>query len=148
MNYFFGPHLLHNSQIFFESQLSIGIVNLKPIVPGHVLVIPKRVEPRLMSLTSEEYLDLFSTARIIAPRIEEHYQAEAMNVAIQDGVAAGQSVPHVHIHILPRKRGDFQRNDDVYEELEKQQLQEAFNPTQRKVRSVQEMSTECDKLRG
>jgi bis(5'-adenosyl)-triphosphatase len=39
-------------------------------------------------------------------------------VAVQDGRAAGQSVPHVHVHILPRSAGDFERNDDVYHELE------------------------------
>lgn len=36
----------------------------------------------------------------------------------QDGAAAGQSVPHVHVHLLPRRPGDYERNDDVYEELE------------------------------
>lgn len=106
MSYLFGSHVLHNSQIFYESSLSLGVVNLKPIVPGHVLIIPKRVEPRVMNLTSEEYIDLFLTARIVGPKLEQYYQAEAMNIAIQDGVAAGQSVEHVHIHILPRKRGE------------------------------------------
>lgn len=38
---------------------------------------------------------------------------------LQDGAAAGQSVPHVHVHILPRKNKDFKRNDDIYEELER-----------------------------
>ena len=50
--------------------------------------------------------------------MESHYKATGFNVAVQDGRSAGQSVPHVHIHILPRKEGDFERNDDVYDELE------------------------------
>jgi diadenosine tetraphosphate (Ap4A) HIT family hydrolase len=105
MSYFFGPYALHNSQIFFESSLSLAIVNLKPIVPGHVLIIPKRVEPRIMNLSAEEYSDLFLTTRVVAPKLEQFYCSEAMNIAVQDGSAAGQSVPHVHIHILPRKTG-------------------------------------------
>jgi bis(5'-adenosyl)-triphosphatase len=146
MNYLFGPYALHSSQVFFESPLSIGIVNLKPIVPGHVLILPKRVESRVMKLTQEEYTDLFYTARLVAPKIEAHYGANAMNIAIQDGAAAGQSVPHVHIHILPRKEGDFVRNDDVYEELEKQHLQEVFRD-ERKARTKEEMEAECTALR-
>lgn len=101
--------MLHSSQIFFESTLCLGIVNIKPIVPGHVLIIPKRVEDRVTNLTSEEYFDLFSCARIIGPKLEEHYGAQALNIAIQDGKASGQSVPHVHIHILPRKNGTISK---------------------------------------
>ena len=51
--------------------------------------------------------------------------AAAFNVAVQDGRSAGQSVPHVHVHLLPRLRGDFDRNDDVYDELE------AWAPTEK-----------------
>jgi len=102
----FGPHTLHPLQVFFESALSIGIVNIKPIVPGHVLVIPKRVEQRIMDLSAEEYKDLFETVRHIAPKLEKHYGAEALNIAIQDGAKSGQSVPHVHVHIVPRKSGE------------------------------------------
>lgn len=96
---------MHSSQIFYESAFSIGFVNIKPIVPGHILVIPKRVEKRVMDLTPEEYNDLFASVRFIAPRLETHYGAQALNIAIQDGAESGQSVPHVHVHILPRKSG-------------------------------------------
>ena len=154
--YLFGPFPLHSSQIFFETALSIGFVNLKPIVPGHVLIIPKRVEPRLTSLSPEEYHDLFSAVRLCAPVIERHCQAEALNIAIQDGAAAGQSVPHVHVHILPRKLNDFKRNDDVYDHLENQKLDEAFQQTDSQVdptaermpRSKEEMAAESAILRA
>jgi bis(5'-adenosyl)-triphosphatase len=46
------------------------------------------------------------------------YNCDAFNVAVQDGTHAGQSVPHVHVHVLPRHRGDLERNDDIYDELE------------------------------
>lgn len=103
----FGPWLINPVQVFFESSLSIGIVNIKPIVPGHVLIISKRVEPRIMNLTIDEYQDLFNSVRIVCPKLEEYYQSEALNIAIQDGPASGQSVPHVHVHILPRKSGNY-----------------------------------------
>ena len=116
----FGKFKIDKSQIFYESPLKLtnGIVNLRPIVPGHVLVIPKRITPKLADLTDEEYDDLWRSAQIIQKALESHYNATGFNVAVQDGRSAGQSVPHVHIHILPRKEGIFERNDDVYDELE------------------------------
>jgi bis(5'-adenosyl)-triphosphatase len=66
---------------------------------------------------------------------------------MQDGRAAGQSVPHVHVHILPRRFGDFQRNDDVYEELENQNLDKAITADEdRKPRTMEEMAAEASIL--
>lgn len=95
---------------------------LKPIVPGHVLVIPTRVVPRLADLSGPELSSLITSVQTVGNVIEKAYGGDALTVACQDGKAAGQSIPHVHFHILPRKfRGDFfsQRMDDIYPALEK-----------------------------
>lgn len=80
------------------------------------------------------------------------YESQFLPCLIQSSnppIIAGQSVPHVHVHILPRKGGDFKRNDDIYEELEQQQLQEVFNPdAERKARTLDEMTAESNLLRG
>lgn len=83
-----------------------------------VLVIPRRVAPRLADLTAEEVSDLFLSVQTIGSRIERETGAQSLTVAVQDGPYAGQSVPHVHVHVLPRKKGDFEPMDDVYNELE------------------------------
>lgn len=116
----FGKFKINKSQIFYESpsHLTAAIVNLRPIVPGHVLVIPKRIVPKLSQLTNEEYDDLWRSVRTIQNALENCYQAGGFNVAVQDGKVAGQSVPHVHVHILPRQGGEFERNDDIYDKLE------------------------------
>ncbi|KAK4056277.1 Dinucleoside triphosphate hydrolase [Microbotryomycetes sp. JL221] len=106
------------NQVFFQSSLSLGLVNLKPLVPGHVLVIPKRVVPRFRDLTPQEVTDLFASTHQIAAVLEKEYKAHALNLAIQDGVAAGQSVPHVHVHLIPRITGDFEPTDELYNALE------------------------------
>ena len=125
----FGRFQLQHSQLFYESDLVLGVVNLKPIVPGHVLIIPKRVVERFGDMTHEEVVDLWTSVHKIGPVLERHYECSALNIAIQDGVASGQSVPHVHVHILPRKEGDFERNDDIYEQLEVQNLDKVLANT-------------------
>ena len=117
----FGPHLIRASEVFAESQLSLGFVNLKPVVPGHVLFAPRRVVQRFADLSSQEVRDLWSLAQACAPALERHLGATALTFAIQDGAAAGQTVPHVHIHLLPRKAGDFERNDEVYDAVRRTQ---------------------------
>ncbi|KXS18826.1 HIT-like protein [Gonapodya prolifera JEL478] len=114
----FGPHLIRASEVFFNSRLSLGIVNLKPLVPGHVLVLPRRVAFRFSDLTHEEVADLFLSVQTIGKVIENQYGGEGLTVAIQDGPAAGQTVKHVHVHIIPRRSGDYPHNDDIYEDIQ------------------------------
>jgi bis(5'-adenosyl)-triphosphatase len=114
----FGKFKIPLSHVFYRSPLSSAFVNLRPIVPGHVLVISNRVVPRIAELSDDEYADLWRTVRVVQGALTKQYNATAFNIAIQDGRTAGQSVPHVHVHILPRTEGDFARNDDVYDELQ------------------------------
>lgn len=105
-------------QVFHVTPLSFAIVNLKPLLPGHILVSPLRVKPHLSDLTTEEISDLFNTVTRIQHTLKRVYKAEAFNIAVQDGVAAGQSVPHVHCHVIPRAKGDPGEGDKVHEWLE------------------------------
>ncbi|KAI5118388.1 hypothetical protein M0805_005850 [Coniferiporia weirii] len=110
-------------QAFYHTAHAFAIVNLKPIVPGHVLVVPTRIVPRLTDLTPTEVAALFTSVQHVGRILERAYDADGLTIACQDGKAAGQSVPHVHVHILPRKtagRGDVfeHNNDDVYPALE------------------------------
>lgn len=71
-------------------------MNLKPIVPGHVLVISRRVVPRFLDLTKEEVSDLFESAHLIAKQIELLHKAESLTLTIQDGKDAGQSGENIN----------------------------------------------------
>ena len=117
-HFVFGPWKCPWTEAFYLTPLTIGIVNTKPIVPGHCLVLPRRVVARVYDLTSEELADLMQTTAKIARGLEREFKGESMTYAVQDGPAAGQTVPHVHFHLLPRKTGDFARNDMIYEEVE------------------------------
>jgi diadenosine tetraphosphate (Ap4A) HIT family hydrolase len=84
-----------------------------------VLVIPIRLVPRFVDLQSDEVADLFQTARHVQRGMELLHQVTSSTLTIQDGPDAGQTINHVHVHILPRRPGDFNRNDDIYHQLER-----------------------------
>lgn len=100
----FGKSQLKPTQIFYASAsgLTLAVVNLKPLVPGHVLIIPRRVVPLMGDLTEEETQDLWETVRDVQRLVKRYHGATASTLGVQDGRDAGQSVPHVHVHILPQ----------------------------------------------
>lgn len=76
---------------------------------------------RFNDLSAAEVQDLFLTVQRVSRMVERVYNASSLNIAIQDGVDAGQSVPHVHAHIIPRKRDDLEAQggtDAIYEMME------------------------------
>lgn len=115
-NYYFYKFLVNN-QVFFKSSSCFAIVNLKPIVPGHVLVVSNRVISRFCDLTDEEAIDYTLTLRKVCRFIEYYYKADALNIAIQDGYYSGQSIPHLHTHVIPRyKSSNF--GDEIYKKID------------------------------
>lgn len=98
---------LTSTQVFHVTAMSFALVNIKPLLPGHVLVSPLRNVPRISDLSTAEVTDLFLTVNRVGKMVERVFNATSLNIAIQDGIDAGQSVPHVHTHIIPRKRSDL-----------------------------------------
>ena len=98
----FGPRVkIHPEQIFYATASSLAFVNLRPFVPGHVLVCPKRPIANVCDLELYEFRDLMLVSQRVQIMLSEHYGTTNMHFTIQDGPSAGQSVPHVHVHILP-----------------------------------------------
>ncbi|CDK29353.1 unnamed protein product [Kuraishia capsulata CBS 1993] len=122
-----------------------------------VLVVPLRVVPRLKDLTDEESLDYIQTIQLIHRFIEKVYKADSLNISMQDGAAAGQSVPHVHTHIIPRYFVDGY-GDNIYGMLEenenglggtfkKAKKLEVEDDGTRKPRSMEVMEKEAEWLK-
>ena len=99
----FGKFDLDASQLFFASPLCVASVNLKPLCPGHVLVMPRRNVPKMLDLTEEERTELWRTVRLVQQVVMSYEGCAACKLGVQDGRDAGQSVPHVHVHVLPIK---------------------------------------------
>lgn len=123
-----------NIQVFYTSPKSFAFVNLKPLLPGHVLVSPKRVIPRMTELSVDEITDLFTTVQKVQKMLalvhfknvtEETLQSEPLsnkhgsfNIAVQDGVDAGQTMPHAHVHIIPRlAKSNEPLGDEIYAKM-------------------------------
>ncbi|ESO96083.1 hypothetical protein LOTGIDRAFT_116186, partial [Lottia gigantea] len=140
--YEFGQYQVKSTQVFIKTGLSYGFVNIKPVLPGHLLVAPIRKVEKISKMTAEETSDLFNTTRRISEVCQKHFKGTALTIAIQDGVDAGQSVEHVHVHILPRKPGDFEKNDSIYDELQKHD-----KDMSKSLRTKEEMSKEASELR-
>jgi len=113
----FGPAKVRGASTFRRTPLSLAFVNKKPVVEGHVLVVPRRAVARLEELEEKEVTDLFLLVQRVDVFLQKHYGVDSTTISIQNGAGAGQTIPHLHVHILPRRPGDFSQNDDVYTRL-------------------------------
>ena len=119
-------------QVFYHSSLSYALVNIKPILPGHVLVVPYRQCQRLTDLRPDEVTDLFTTVQKVERMLaRSHFTSSdshpsgkvedgSYNIAVQDGPDSGQTVAHVHCHIIPRQRND-KEGDRIYDRLQSEE---------------------------
>jgi histidine triad (HIT) family protein len=95
------------SSVVFEDDRCIAFMDLYPIRPGHLLVIPRRHAVHLRDLPAAEQAHLFAVAmRLMAAQRASGFAADAANLLVNDGPAAGQQIPHAHLHLVPRTRGD------------------------------------------
>jgi len=77
-----------------------------PISPGHMLIIPRRHIASFFDATSAERTSLLELLDVARNRLVEEFAPAGFNIGINDGPAAGQTVPHLHIHLIPRFAGD------------------------------------------
>ena len=77
-----------------------------PIVPGHFLIAPVRCVAKFEDLTIEERAAIFDLLSQLTKALTKTFGAKGFNYAWNEGKLAGQSVPHFHLHVLPRKEGD------------------------------------------
>lgn len=90
----------------WEDDRTLAFLDINPSSQGHSLVIPKTHVSRLRDLAREDSDSLFRAVCKLTGPIQDAAGADACSVGINDGEAAGQEVPHIHVHIIPRKRRD------------------------------------------
>jgi len=87
-----------------ETDKSLAFLDAFPLTKGHSLVIPKTHYEKVQNMTPEDNADLFETVRQVTSKIDNIAGAELL--AIHNGEESGQEIPHVHVHIIPRRKGD------------------------------------------
>ena len=93
-------------EIIASSPLSVAFFDGFPVSPGHALIIPKRHVSSFFDLSQEERQDLLNLADSVKQIVEERYHPDGYNIGVNVGEAAGQSIFHVHMHLIPRYQGD------------------------------------------
>ncbi len=93
-------------EVIYEDDLVLGFLDIKPLNPGHALVIPKAHRENLEELDTVTLEALIRAASKIGRKMKESLGVSGYNVSLNNGVVAGQEVMHVHFHIIPRQEND------------------------------------------
>ena len=102
-----SPFLKNRNRII-ENDIGFVILDGFPVSEGHCLVIPKRVYADYFESTYEEIIGLQKLVIETKSYLDQNYNPDGYNVGINCGEVSGQTVPHVHIHVIPRYAGDME----------------------------------------
>jgi diadenosine tetraphosphate (Ap4A) HIT family hydrolase len=97
---------LDMNRILISNQYGMAFRDGFPISPGHTLIIPRQHVANFFDLTTEERQSLWELVAAIRTNLMEEVHPDGFNVGLNDGQAAGQTVMHAHIHVIPRYKGD------------------------------------------
>jgi diadenosine tetraphosphate (Ap4A) HIT family hydrolase len=97
---------LLRDRLVFESELALAIRDGFPVSPGHTLVIPRRHVASFFETTPDEQTAMLKLLNLARIDLDHRHHPAAYNIGINDGHAAGQTITHVHIHLIPRYAGD------------------------------------------
>lgn len=97
---------IDKTRVIYENDLTFAIYDGFPVNEGHTLVIPKRHVSSYFELTSEEKSAIWSAIEECKILIDDKHKPDGYNIGINVGEDAGQSIPHVHVHLIPRFHGD------------------------------------------
>lgn len=93
-------------RILIDRSLVVAFEDAYPISPGHVLVIPRRHVRSFFDLTADEQGELLLVLNEVRHHCISERHPDGFNIGVNDGPAAGQTVPHMHMHLIPRYAGD------------------------------------------
>lgn len=126
-------------QLITENDLASVIYARCPLTPGHVLVIPKIHHPDFLSLSPDETVALMSLIQKMTYPLMHAYNSTGLNVFANVGPSAGQHIPHLHLHLIPRAPEEKQNPLDTFNHPE--------DHPERKRLDAEEINTEIKKIR-
>ncbi|MDP3735280.1 MAG: HIT family protein [bacterium] len=90
----------------YEDEKVAVFLDINPTNPGHTLVVPKAHFENIFDVTEETFCDVAAATKRLAPAIRAAVGADGINLMVNNGRAAGQLIPHIHLHIVPRLMAD------------------------------------------
>ena len=97
---------LNETRYVLEDRNAVGVRDGFPVSPGHTLIIPRRHIGSFFEATPDERASLLQLLDRAQQALASEFRPDGWNIGINDGSAAGQTVPHLHIHLIPRYAGD------------------------------------------
>jgi bis(5'-adenosyl)-triphosphatase len=132
---------------FYESPDFIAIYNVAPILPGHALVIPKAHIISFFEMSDRELFEFIKFSRTVLKILAKAFNTEAFNWTLQEKAEAGQSIAHMHIHIMPRKAEDMAHPGDWYPKL-KYNINDILDSHKRERLTNDQLRTIVERLRS
>jgi diadenosine tetraphosphate (Ap4A) HIT family hydrolase len=96
-----------DGQTFYETQNFVCLYNIRPVFPGHSLIVPKRHMTTILQMNEDEIEEFPSVVKLAMVVLKKAYRPDGFNIILQEGSAAGASIKHVHFHVIPRHRKDI-----------------------------------------
>ena len=104
----FKSPFFEKKERLLENEVGFVIYDGYPVSKGHCLIVPHRVYSDYFESTNEEVIGLQKLVLETKKLLDEKFQPDGFNVGINSGETGGQTVPHVHIHLIPRYKGDME----------------------------------------
>lgn len=95
-------------KIVIENELALASFDSYPVSAGHCLVTPRRHVAEYFQATAAEKAAIWALVDELKPIIDRQFSPDGYNIGVNVGAAAGQSIPHLHIHVIPRYAGDVE----------------------------------------
>jgi bis(5'-adenosyl)-triphosphatase len=142
---FCNPNI--DNTAFSESQNFLAIYDIAPILPGHSLIIPKQHIQSIHDLSNEQLYEFLQFGREVTRKLSIFFKTEAFDWIIQEKEEAGQSIPHLHLHIILRTKNDLPDAGDWYSVLKNKNKEEIVDSENRPRFSIEELKIIAKRLR-
>lgn len=118
------------AHIIYEDDHAVGILDIKPIAPGHAMILPKAHAENILDLGSDDVGPVFEAVKKVTGILKDKLSPDGFTIGINHGKVSGQTVGHLHIHIIPRWYDDGggsvhsvvnnQPNEEEFERIRKE----------------------------
>jgi diadenosine tetraphosphate (Ap4A) HIT family hydrolase len=95
-----------SGNLLASNELAVVFLDGYPVTPGHSLIIPRRHEANFLALTAAEQAAVWGLVDVVTRQLDAADAPDGYNIGVNVGEAAGQTIAHAHLHVIPRRRGD------------------------------------------